>query len=92
MLLPRGINYSRCLSGFHASFDEWVSVDICAITIIALPSISDLPVGQIMIESNNEIRPNLIFASEVNDGADSGKMMKVIMQVRARVETQGNKR
>ena len=69
-----------------------MSVDICAITIIALPSISDLPVGQIMIESNNEIRPNLIFASEVIDGADSGKIMKVRMQVRTKMETQGNKR
>ena len=51
----------------------WVSVDICAITIIALPSKNDLPVGHIMAENNNEIRPNLIFVSEVNDGADSGE-------------------
>jgi late competence protein required for DNA uptake (superfamily II DNA/RNA helicase) len=67
-------------------------MEICAITIIALPSKNDLPVGQIMIESNNEIRPILIFVSEVSDGADSGKIMKVKMPVRTKVEIHGNKR
>jgi len=69
----------------------WVSVDICAITIIALPSKNDLPVGHIMAENNNEIRPNLIFVSEVNDGADSGEIMNIKTQLRAKVEIQGNK-
>ena len=89
---PRGINYSRCLSGFHASFDEWVSVDICAIAIITLPSRNDLPVGHIMMEVNNEIRPNLILASEESCGAESGEIMNIKIEVRAKMEIQGNKR
>ena len=66
-------------------------MDICAIIIIALPSKNDLPVGHIMIESNNEIKPNLRFASEVSDGAYSGEIMNIKTQLRAKVEIQGNK-
>ena len=67
-------------------------MDICAIAIIALPSRIDLPVGHAMIENNNEIRPNRIFAPEESCGAESGEIMNIKIEVRAKMEIQGNKR
>ena len=45
-----------------------------------------------MMEVNNEIRPNLILASEESCGAESGEIMNIKIEVRAKMEIQGNKR
>ena len=92
MFYAGGIDYSRCLSGSHASLDECEREEIWATNIMAHPSKNDLPVGQTMKKRSESISTILRFSTGAKDATSSGEMSNVIAPKMERAENQGNKR